>query len=400
MENSKISFMKFEKQTKNQENKSPSILFILPVSGERLDSVNDILSGIECPERYLFYGLDYVKSRGVITADNITGYAGIKRRYLYINMIYRKVISYLGGYSGDLNWLFPVWDELRRAGLVFVFSGRVMFALLFMRMIGFLPYLPTVFITMGLPEKLAMIRKKMVLYRYLAEYRKIDKIVCLSEIEADYLRNEYGLKHACFISAGVDTEYFHPIDCDVEVDVLSIGGDPFRDFKTLFLAAGQLQDISFRIITTQLLADQFENVPDNVEVIVEVPMVSIRDYIAKCRFVALPVIENFYSGATTVLLQSMAMGKAVIGNSVGPNKSGYDLRNGDNCIFVKPQNVNELVDAIKKLHGDVSYMESIGRNARQTVVDKLDINVFHEKLFNMMQEVYQQRWSCSLESKI
>jgi len=395
-----MMFMEFEKETKNQENKSPNVLYLLPISSARLSSVNDILSGIERPERYLFYGLDYTQSRGVVTADNITGYAGVKRRYIYINMIYRKIVSCIGGYAGDLDWLLPVWGQLKRAGLVFVFSGRIMFALLFMRMVGLLPYLPTVFITVGLPEKLAMIHKKSVLYRYLAEYRKVDKIVCLSEIEADCLRNDYGLKQAYFVPAGVDSEYFHPIDCDVEVDVLSIGGDPFRDFTTLFRAAGRLQDVSFRVITVQALADQFGNVPDNVEIITEVPMVFIRDYIAKCRFLALPVIENFYSGATTVLLQAMAMGKAVIGNSVGPNQSGYNFQSGDNCIFIKPQNVDELVDVIEKLHRDVSYMESIGRNARETVRDKLDINVFHEKIFSLINEVYQQKWGCPLETRI
>ena len=56
----------------------------------------------------------------------------------------------------------------------------------------------------------------------------------------------------------------------------------------------------------------------------------------EARVVALPVRENSYSGATTVLLQAMALGKPVVVTRTKAIETGYGLVDGENCRLVAP----------------------------------------------------------------
>ena len=44
----------------------------------------------------------------------------------------------------------------------------------------------------------------------------------------------------------------------------------------------------------------------------DVSFAAVRDLLRRARVVALPVVDNSYSGATTVLLQALATGRPVV----------------------------------------------------------------------------------------
>ena len=62
----------------------------------------------------------------------------------------------------------------------------------------------------------------------------------------------------------------------------------------------------------------------------------MRDRLASARVVALPVRDNSYSGATTTLLQAMAMAKPVVVSRTAAIAAGYELEDGVNCRLVEP----------------------------------------------------------------
>ncbi len=68
----------------------------------------------------------------------------------------------------------------------------------------------------------------------------------------------------------------------------------------------------------------------------------------EARVVALPVRDNSYSGATTVLLQAMALGKPVVVSRTKAIASGYGLVDGDNCRLVEPGDA----DGVRSCGGD------------------------------------------------
>ena len=67
---------------------------------------------------------------------------------------------------------------------------------------------------------------------------------------------------------------------------------------------------TFRLVTTAEHARALASLPANVEIETDVPFDAMRRRLEEARVVALPVVENSYSGATTVLLQAMALAQA------------------------------------------------------------------------------------------
>ena len=76
--------------------------------------------------------------------------------------------------------------------------------------------------------------------------------------------------------------------------------------------------------------------PPNVSVETDLPFEQMRDRLARARVVALPVRDNSYSGATTVLLQAMALEKPVVVTRTAAIATGYGLVDGENVRLVAP----------------------------------------------------------------
>lgn len=367
------------------------VVFLFPPSAPRISALDEVLGGgKDRPERYLFYGLDLFCQKGLPLVHNVKN-KGYNRLERLVKWGHRVVFGRLFHFYGEIEWVFPVWRDLSRSPLWFVFSERIMLALIYWQLCCLLPRRPTIFIPMGLPEKLTVLKAyRPYLHRLvLHSLRKIDCIVCVSKVEEQILIKEFGMKeNTVFVPAGVDSSYFRPLALAEDVDVLSIGADINRDFEILFEAARTHGDRSFRIITTRYTAESFGEIPPNMEILTDVSMGEIRQHIGRGRVLALPVIPNSYSGATTVLLQAMAMGKAVIANREGANALGYPFRDGQNLLFVPSCQSQELDKALVTLLDDKELRLRIGKNARETVVNELDLGAFHEKLFGIISDIY------------
>ena len=91
-----------------------------------------------------------------------------------------------------------------------------------------------------------------------------------------------------------------------------------------------------RIVTTAERARSLGPLPANVSVETDVAFGELRERLAAARVVALPVQDNSYSGATTVLLQAMATARPVVVSRTEAIARGYGLADGENCRLVPP----------------------------------------------------------------
>jgi glycosyltransferase involved in cell wall biosynthesis len=123
---------------------------------------------------------------------------------------------------------------------------------------------------------------------------------------------------------------------------------------------------SFRIVTT---ADHARALPPaaNVEVEIDLSFDEMRSRLASARVVALPVRENSYSGATTVLLQAMALAKPVVVTRTRAISTGYGLVDGENCRLVPPGDEEALERALGEVLRDEWHARALGARARATV---------------------------------
>src|SRR5262249_56365223 len=100
--------------------------------------------------------------------------------------------------------------------------------------------------------------------------------------------------------------------------------------------AERRRDPWFRIVASHDNVRALGVLPQNMSVETDIPLMDVRERTASARVVALPVRDNSYSGATTVLLQAMAMAKPVVVSRTAAINEGYELEDGVNARLVEP----------------------------------------------------------------
>jgi Glycosyltransferase len=109
-----------------------------------------------------------------------------------------------------------------------------------------------------------------------------------------------------------------------------------------------------------------------------------RDRLARARVVALPVRENSYSGATTVLLQAMALAKPVVVTRTKAIATGYGLVDGENCRLVPPGDADGFERALVEVLRDEPEARHLGASARSTVERDLTWDQYVDRLATVL----------------
>lgn len=232
-----------------------------------------------------------------------------------------------------------------------------------------------VYVSIGLPERLKAVeaRSPARAARYRKRLASVDCFIAYGHAETEELRQWIGdSANVRFIPFGVDTAKWRPADASAEVvDVLSIGADPMRDFKLLAEYARRHPAVGVSLVTGRECAAELGPLPTNMQVRIRVPIEELKELIAGARVVVLPVKDNTYSGATTTLLQCMAMGKAVAVSRVGAIREGYGFQDGVNVRWIEPGSLESLSAAVAELLADGGLRRRLGTAARQHVVENL-----------------------------
>jgi glycosyltransferase involved in cell wall biosynthesis len=170
-------------------------------------------------------------------------------------------------------------------------------------------------------------------------------------------------------------------------DVVSVGADPRRDFELLAEVASRHPELSFRIVASAERARTLASLPTNIELEIDLSLDDARARLEDARVVALPVRENSYSGATTVLLQAMALGKPVVVSRTAAIASGYELEDGVNCRLVEPGDAAALERAILETLTGADAAAALGTRARQTVERSFSWERYTDTLWEVLSGV-------------
>ncbi len=341
----------------------PSAFFLFRDSPLRRDALRRAPGA---GERYSLYGLDEVAAMGFEVRHNLEPERapGVVSRTAG-SALHRGVRA-LGGYSGDFRTVLACRAALSRADVVFSTVDTVGIPLALLARTG-LVRTPIVYAAIGLPERLGQLGNRAARGLFESAYRRLHTIVAYGWGEVDALRTwlgEQGSK-VVFVPFGVDTTYFAPQpDRPAEADVVSIGADPRRDFALLLRLAQRLPDRTFRIVASAEHAQVLHATTPNVTVETDVPFPVVRDRLAAARVVVLPVRDNSYSGATTVLLQALATGKPVVVSRTAAIARGYHLEDELNCRLVPPGELDALEQAVSGLLADEERAAALGARAR------------------------------------
>jgi glycosyltransferase involved in cell wall biosynthesis len=275
-----------------------------------------------------------------------------------------------GGYGGDFATVLASLREANRADVILSTVDTVGIPLMLLAR-AHAVRTPFVYVAIGLPERLARLRSRRVEMAYAKALSRASAVVAYSEHEAEslqrWLRERSAEVPVAFIPFGVDVDAFRPGDEAPDLDVVSVGADPHRDFELLLAVARSLPEARFVVVTTAEHARSLAERPPNLSVETDLPFDEMRDRLGRARVVALPVRDNSYSGATTVLLQAMALAKPVVVTRTAAIATGYGLEDGDNVQLVAPGDEAAFRSALTRVLGDDERARALGLHARATV---------------------------------
>jgi glycosyltransferase involved in cell wall biosynthesis len=318
-------------------------------------------------ERYRLFGLDQLAERAAGVHHNLE--AGPSPAWARAaSRAINAPLYGVGGYGGDFATVLASLRRLNRAGVVLSTVDTVGIPLMLLKRVG-LVMPPLVYVSIGLPERLAQLRGRRMQRSYALALRGTKAVVAYAKNEAEQLQRFLGTEgpRVSFVPFGVDVKAFKPLpEVTPDLDVLSVGADPRRDFELLLGIALRRPDRSFRIVAGPEHARTLRDVPENVTVETDLSLEEVRNRLARARVVALPVRDNSYSGGTTVLLQAMAMAKLVVVSKTAAVSDGYGLEDGVNCLFVPPGDAAAFERALDEETG-AGTVSSIGTRARETV---------------------------------
>ena len=317
------------------------------------------------PERYRLYGLDDVAARGARVRHNLERRSPPAWARL-ADRVARSLVGAVGGYGGDFASILASLRAANQSNVILSTVDRVGIPLVLLAELGMVRR-PIVYIAVGLPERLVQLRGKQARRLYRRALRRTHAILSYADSEVAWLRDWLGPggPPVVFIPFGVDVHVFRAEhDAGIDVDVVSVGADPHRDFELLVEVASRNPELVFDVVATEEWGRALGKPPANVSFESGLSLEEVRKRLAAARVVALPVKPNSYSGATTVLLQAMALAKPVVVSRTDAIATGYGLEDRTNCRLVEPDDPAAFEKALLETLADPG---TLGARARETV---------------------------------
>jgi glycosyltransferase involved in cell wall biosynthesis len=337
-------------------------------------------------DRYRLFGLDQAQARGATVRHNLErdGRPPVPARV--VAAVLNRLLRFAGGYGGDFATVLSSLRAANEADVVFSTSDTVGLPLVLLKRARLLRS-PVVYAAIGLPERLVQLRGAVMRRLYAQALGRADTIVAYAEAEAERLHAWLGDSgpRVRFVPFGVDVDEFSPAhNPEPEYDVVSVGADPHRDSGLFLAVASRQQHLRLHLVTTAAQAATLGTLPANVTVETDMPLEHVRDRLARARVVALPVRRNSYSGATTVLLQAMAMAKPVVVSRTDAIATGYGLEDRVNCRLVAPGDVAAFERAVLETVAGGDAAVSLGIRARELVEHNFSWERYTNTLWNIL----------------
>jgi glycosyltransferase involved in cell wall biosynthesis len=255
---------------------------------------------------------------------------------------------------------------------------------------------------------------KRMLFR-LGAASRIDTMIVHSSAQRFLAQTEFGVApdHVVLLPYQVDTAFWQPLaaptsEADRPRPLILVPGHECRDYPTLLAAVDGL-DVDVRISTRAVTAEQEAMTrrpdwPPNLSFrAYDYP--SLRRLYADASFVIVPLIPVDFQAGITVVLEAMAMGKAVVvsgirgqtdvvrapSNGRGPVERGSgpglielsdvadSLGQLPTGIYVTPGDPADLRRAIEHLLSEPELADELGRNGRAIAEALFSIESFAER---------------------
>jgi glycosyltransferase involved in cell wall biosynthesis len=223
-------------------------------------------------------------------------------------------------------------------------------------------------------------------------YESAAKVVCVSKrVQREVIEGSPEAQTSVVYN-GVDPVRFCPQSCAETNTVLSVGNlIPTKGHEALIRAlagvASTIPEISCEVIGDGPELQRLQESAARLGIAGRVRFggrksrTEVAEAMQRCRLFVLP---SNYEALGCVYLEAMACGKV----AVGCRGQGTEeiIQHGRNGWLIEPNNVDELVSALKALFIDDRLRRSIGEAARDSVLERYTI----DRQSQLLSEVYRE----------
>ncbi|MGB7341352.1 MAG: glycosyltransferase family 4 protein [Phototrophicaceae bacterium] len=183
----------------------------------------------------------------------------------------------------------------------------------------------------------------------------------------------------------VDTEHFAPLNIPKAVDITYVGRlHPEKNVQAL-LEAIEHQNVTCRIIGggQQLEAFQarFGTLDGRLDFVGQVAQSDLPRYLNETRIFVMP---SLYEGHPKAVIEAMSCGTAVIGTDVNGTR---EVINHGLTGWLCATDSDNIGAAIATLMADEALRQSIGKNARDYVLNNYNLDTIVEQEYHVIRDV-------------
>jgi glycosyltransferase involved in cell wall biosynthesis len=286
---------------------------------------------------------------------------------------------------------FYIWQSLkklpalRKYDLILSHGAQSAILLAFLRSLIGVKLPPHIIIDIGALNGGRDRKSEVALFRFAME-SVAGLIYHVKQQEIHYQKNfPELLTKSRFVAFGPDIDLFAPKpNVPIENYILSVGYAK-RDWSTLISAYKSLRDTKPRLI---ILGDSNPisgSLPEGISAMTRVSFRVMIQYIAAAKFIVVPLSYIPYAVGQMTVLQSMAMGKAVIVSRL-PSLLDY-INDGHDGFFYTPGNFRELSEKMQYLIENSIIAKSIGGNARLATESKFNERLMAKGIWDSILEI-------------
>lgn len=258
------------------------------------------------------------------------------------------------------------WNTVSHADAVFTIFEDVGMAAGRLSALGVRPYAdrPLVLLTCWLAEEFPRMnpRRQASTRRALAG---VTGLLVYSSNQVPLLQKALDLPHLRIeaVPFGIDTDFYRPADVPRTEDIVAVGRDRSRDYRTFFEA---VRGTGWRV---SLVCSEYNliglDVPSEVTVHLDIDHSTYRDMIRRAGLVVTPTHAPAYPGGQSTLLEAMATGAPCVMTD-SPAISDYVTHDRD-VLLVPPGDPAALRRSIAELLADAARRTRIGAAGQRRV---------------------------------
>jgi glycosyltransferase involved in cell wall biosynthesis len=278
-----------------------------------------------------------------------------------------------------------VSHQLHRFDLIISHGAQSGIFLAFMRSIFGIKHPPHIIIDVGCLNGGRSRQPELSLFQFAA--RSISCVIYHVSGQREHYEKYFPflLDKAFYVPFGVDPDFFMPVNVKPQNYILAMGYK-FRDWENLIRAFKDIgKDIKLRIVGPKRLDAGIESFPPNISHQPYVPITILKDLMAKAKIIVVPLVDIPYAHGQMTLLQSMAMGKAVVVTKV-PATVDYVI-NGENGLLVNLYDAEDMRYKIEFLLNNPQEITRLGRNARKSVEEKFSEKRMGEGIYRAINQL-------------